>query len=190
MMMQLGFADPVLEAQSCFRAVLDAMARPGQVHDIGAALDPPAPLAPATAAVLLTLADYETPLWLDAAALAAGDWIAFHCGAPVVPAPDACAFAVALSLPKLDSLPAGTHEVPEQSATLVLQVQALDRGAGYRLFGPGLRQPAPLRVDGLPRDFSGLWQRNHARFPCGIDLILCAGSRLAALPRSVTVTEG
>ena len=188
-MMQAGFADPVMEAQACFRAVLDAMARPGQVHDAGAAVTPPAPLAPATAAVLLTLVDQETPLWLDAAAAAASDWIAFHCGTRGVADPAACAFAVALSMPALARLPAGSHETPERAATLILQVRAIGRGSRYRLFGPGLREPALLQVDGLPPDFAASWQHNHAQFPCGIDVILCAGTRLAALPRSVTVTE-
>lgn len=185
-----GFAEPVLEAQACFRAVLDAMARPGRVHAVAAGLLPPAPLASATAAVLLTLVDHETPLWLDAEAAAAGDWIAFHCGAPVVADPMRCAFGVALTMPDLERLSPGTHEAPERSATLLLQVRALGRGARYCLSGPGLREPSPLEVDGLPADFAAAWTRNHARFPCGIDLILCAGTQLAALPRSVTVTEG
>ena len=96
-MLQPGFADPVAGAQACFRAVLDAMARPGRVREAGADLTPPAPLAPATAAVLLTLVDHDTPVWLDQAAAAARAWIAFHCGAPIVAAIAACSFALALS---------------------------------------------------------------------------------------------
>ena len=54
----------------------------------GERLTAPAPLDPATAAVLLTLVDNETPLWLDPAVAAARDWLAFHCGASIVDAPE------------------------------------------------------------------------------------------------------
>lgn len=183
-----AFADPVLEAQGCFRSVLDAMARPGRLHHVAPTFAPSRPLDPATAAVLLTLVDHETPLWLDTDALAAHTWIAFHCGAPLVDDPKAAAFAIASAMPELEQLRAGTHEMPEHAATLVLQVRALGQGgAAYRLMGPGLREPQLLRVDGLPADFADAWARNHARFPCGIDLILCAGTQLTALPRSVSV---
>ena len=84
-----GFTDPVRDAQSTFRAVLDAMARPGRLHHVGQNLTVPAPLDRATAAVLLTLIDNETPLWMDPAAVAARDWLAFHCGATIVEAPEA-----------------------------------------------------------------------------------------------------
>jgi len=184
-----GFADPVTDAQECFRAVLDAMARPGRIHEVGVGLMPPVPLAPASAAVLLTLVDQETPLWLDPDAEASREWIAFHCGAPLATGPEACAFALALSLPDLAVVAAGSHEAPERSATIILQVQALERGRRFRLEGPGLREPGILAVDGLPVEFAGVWQQNRARFPLGVDIILCAGTRLAALPRSVTVQE-
>ena len=49
-----GFADPVGQAQACFRAVLDAMARPGRLLAAGQGVTPPAPLDPATGAVVLT----------------------------------------------------------------------------------------------------------------------------------------
>lgn len=184
-----GFSDPVTDAQGCFRAVLDAMARPGRIHEVGVGLTPPVPLAPASAAVLLTLVDHETPLWLDPDATASREWIAFHCGAPLATGPEACAFALALSLPDMAVLPAGSHEAPERSATMILQVRAFESGRRFRLEGPGLREPTVLAIDGPPDDFVGVWDQNRARFPLGIDVILCAGTRLAALPRSVTVRE-
>src|SRR6185437_12731453 len=90
-----GFAEPVMDAQRSFRAVLDAMARPGTIRRVGGVI-PPAPLDAATAAVLLTLADNETPIWLDQAAARCRDWLAFHCAA-VFTEPGAATFAVALS---------------------------------------------------------------------------------------------
>jgi alpha-D-ribose 1-methylphosphonate 5-triphosphate synthase subunit PhnH len=185
-----GFAEPVANAQASFRAVLDAMARPGRIHEVGVGLTPPAPLAPASAAVLLTLVDHDTPLWLDPDAAASLDWIAFHCGAPIAAVPKACAFALALSLPDLMTLPPGSHEAPESSATVILQVRAFESGRRFRLDGPGLHAPTVLAVDGLPADFVCVWQQNRALFPRGVDMVLCAGTLLAALPRSVTVQEG
>ena len=85
--LEAGFADPVHDAQTCFRAVLDAMSHPGRIARIaGAAVC--APFDPAACAVLLTLVDHETPLWLDPDAERARKWIEFHCGAPIVAAPD------------------------------------------------------------------------------------------------------
>lgn len=182
-----GFAEPVAQAQACFRAVLDAMARPGHLAAAGEELAAPAPLDPATAAVVLTLVDHDTKLWLDAPAQGARDWIAFHCGAGFTDRPGEAAFALALRLPDLARLAQGTHEQPETSATLILQVDSLRDGPRYRLRGPGLRTTGTLAVNGLPADFVTIWQQNRGLFPLGIDLVLCAGTTLAALPRSVTV---
>jgi alpha-D-ribose 1-methylphosphonate 5-triphosphate synthase subunit PhnH len=184
-----GFADPVTDAQRCFRAVLDAMARPGQVHRIGR-LDAPPPLGSALAAVLLTLVDQETPLWIDPLFAPARPWIAFHCGAPLVEEPARASFALVADDTALALFCPGTHEAPETAATILLAVAALGEGPSWRLSGPGLRRPALLRVAGLGERFAEAWARNHGLFPCGIDLLLCADDMLAALPRSVTVEEG
>lgn len=187
MTLSAGFVDPVSGAQSCFRSVLDAMARPGRIHAVTGVLAP-APLCDAAAAVLLTLADHETPLWLDSDAEMARDWIMFHTGAAIVPA-DRSTFGVALTFPDFAGFPNGTDEMPETSATIILQVDSLEAGQRFVLEGPGLREPAILAVTGLPSDFAAIWQRNHALFPRGIDLILCSGGRLTALPRSVSVKD-
>ncbi len=188
MSLEAGFADPGTDAQRCFRAVLDAMAHPGKIAFV-AGVTAPFPLGTAAAAAVLTLVDHETPLWLDPDALAARQWIEFHCGTSVVTDPAACAFGLGLSLPALDRFSAGTHESPETSATIVCQVQAFGTGTSYRLSGPGLREPEILTVKGLPRDFVSIWRRNHALFPRGIDLILCVAEQLTALPRTVAIEE-
>jgi alpha-D-ribose 1-methylphosphonate 5-triphosphate synthase subunit PhnH len=184
-----GFGDPVGDAQATFRAVLDAMARPGKLHQVGAGLAAPAPLDNATAAVLLTLIDNETPLWVDPVADAARAWLAFHCGAAITDVVGEAAFAVALALPELTALSSGSDEAPEDSATLILQVRALGSGARYRLAGPGLREASILAVDELPGNLVAAWRQNHALSPRGVDVILCSGTTLTALPRSVTIEE-
>ena len=40
-----GFANPVLDAHRVFRAAMMALARPGTVHRLGCALQPPQPLS-------------------------------------------------------------------------------------------------------------------------------------------------
>lgn len=185
-----GFADPVLDAQSCFRAVLDAMSRPGRIVTAGAGLRAPAPLMPAAAAVLLTLADADTPLWHDAGD-AAARWIAFHCGAPVARMTGGAAIALATdTLPALRGFQAGTEEEPQRGATVIAQVSSLDDAGGWALSGPGIEHQHRLAVAGLPDDFLAQWETNRAGFPCGVDVILCCGDRLAALPRTVRIVRG
>jgi alpha-D-ribose 1-methylphosphonate 5-triphosphate synthase subunit PhnH len=184
-----GFAEPVGDAQTTFRAVLDAMARPGTLHQAGASLMPPEPLDRATAAVLLTLVDNETPLWIDDIASDARAWLAFHCGAAITEEQADAEFALALALPELTAFSSGTDEAPERSVTLIVQVTALGKGTHYRLAGPGLREPVVLAVAGLPSNFTQVWQQNHALFPRGVDVLLCADTTLAALPRSVSIVE-
>lgn len=186
MVLQPGFADPVRDSQAVFRAVMDAMARPGRVHRVGGPLTPPAPLARATAAVLLTLVDGETPLWLDERAAAAWEWVSFHCGAPQAEAA-AAQFGVALGPVALEQFAIGSDEEPEGSATVILQVAGFGGGETLRLSGPGLAAKGALTVDGLPDGFRTFWRVNQRLFPRGIDVVLCAGDEMAALPRTVDI---
>jgi alpha-D-ribose 1-methylphosphonate 5-triphosphate synthase subunit PhnH len=72
---------------------------------------------------------------------------------------------------------------------VILQVARFAEGRGYRLSGPGLAAPVRLNVAGLPADFVARWAANHALFPRGVDLLLCDGGDVAALPRSVAISE-
>lgn len=85
--MPAGFADKVFSAQSTFRSIMDAMARPGTVQRVVAAVGVPAPMMRATASIALTLFDHDTPIWLDSRMSETPDvtkWLRFHTSAPVV----------------------------------------------------------------------------------------------------------
>lgn len=184
-----GLADPVLESQAVFRAVLDAMSHPGTIVDLAMTLSPPPPLDVATAAVALTLADYETALWLDdgAAGPAVADYLRFHCGCPLTRRCEEALFAIVATpaaMPPLESFQAGSDDYPDRSTTLIIQLPALGGGEAWRLRGPGIQEIATFSPAGLPSPFRSWVRENHALFPRGVDLILTSGSSLAALPRS------
>lgn len=187
--MKPAFTDPVFGAQDAFRALMDAMSRPGRIQRCDVLPDLPAALAPAAAAALLALADAETPVWTDATG-EAREWIAFHTGAPFVADAARAQFLLATgAMPKLAALDAGSDETPQDSATLILQLEALAEDAGWRLTGPGIEQEHRLQATGLPADFPAQWAANRKGFPTGVDVVLCAGTRLAALPRSTRIEE-
>ena len=183
-----GFADPVADAQTAFRAVLSALSRPGSIHSVASGLTPPPPLNQAAAAVLLALVDGDTSLFSSFPT--AQGWVRFHCGINPLDDPAAAGFVLADALPDLATLQNGSDEAPEDAATVILQLPSLTDGPTRILQGPGLQATATIRAAGLPVDFVERWAANHALFPRGIDLILCAGDQLLALPRSVTVKGG
>jgi len=185
-----GFTDKVLSAQSTFRLVMDAMAHPGSVYRIAAAVEAPRPLMRASAALALTLCDHDTPIWLDRPMSEAPDlanWLKFHSGAPIVTDPSAASFALIAdsnALPELDSFSFGSAEYPDRSTTLILQVESLTQGQRYELRGPGINGTVVLRAAIEPKDLFGRLAVNAASFPRGIDVVLIAGGEIVAIPRT------
>ncbi|MGR3484985.1 MAG: phosphonate C-P lyase system protein PhnH [Paracoccaceae bacterium] len=173
-----GFADPARDGARAFRAILDAMARPGRIVTLSGAAAPG--LSIAASAALLTLADADTPVHLTVGD--AAPWLSFHCGAPRADKAG-CAFAVGPwdALAPLDPYPVGTPDYPDRSATLIVEMAALS-AQGPVLTGPGIDGTARLS---LPDP--DVLRANAARFPLGLDLILCASDRLACLPRSTRI---
>lgn len=190
--MRAGFADPVFDSQRVFRGVLDAMSEPGRVITLGASPLAPGPLHPATVAIALALIDFETPVWLDAAAATTEVMahLRFHCGCPIVDGPARARFAIiadAAAMPELGAFDGGTDEYPDRSATLIVQADRLKAGTGHRLTGPGIATEARLDAQGLPERLWEALRANHGRFPRGVDMLLTAGASLAALPRTTWV---
>ena len=185
-----GLADPVHDSQKVFRALLEAMARPGRPVQLAEGLDPPFPLDPATAAAVLTLCDHDTPLWVDwiADTPPVRAYVSFHCGCPLVERSQQAAFGLvsdAENMPRLGLFAQGLDKYPDRSATLVLQVPSLSEGPAVQLSGPGIDGRETLRAAGLPDWFWNDWRLNAAQFPLGVDLIVTSGTALVGLPRSI-----
>ncbi|TRC83947.1 phosphonate C-P lyase system protein PhnH [Mesorhizobium sp. WSM4303] len=188
-----GFADPVFNAQTVFRAVMDAMARPGSVQPLAAFARPPAPLSATAGAIALSLCDHDTPLWLDPALqapAAAKSWLGFHAGAPLANTPADAHFALIANpaeMAALDGFSQGTQDYPDRSTTLILQVSDLTSGNPLLLEGPGIETTATIAPAQMPRHFVEQWKQNSQRFPRGVDIILAARDGIACLPRTTRI---
>ena len=145
------------------------------------------PLSVAAGTLILTLCDPETGLHLAGAhdTKDVRDWVAFHTGAPIVPA-EAATFALGTwkALSPISRFPVGTAEYPDRSATLIVERAELG-AAGATLQGPGIRETATLDLPEV-----AAFAANHRLYPLGLDFFFTAGSRVAALPRSTAVMEG
>ncbi|TIX21754.1 phosphonate C-P lyase system protein PhnH [Mesorhizobium sp.] len=188
-----GFVDPVFDAQTVFRAVMDAMARPGSVQPLPAFARPPAPLSATAGAIALALCDNDTPLWLDPAlqaSTAIKSWLGFHTGVPLANTPADAHFALIATpaeMMALDGFSQGTQDYPDRSTTLILQVGDLVSGSPLLLEGPGIETSATIAPAQMPRHFVEQWKQNTKRFPRGVDIILATADGIACLPRSTRI---
>lgn len=187
-----GFDDPVQQSQQAFRALLDAMARPGRVTTLETETGHPDGLSPALAAALLTLADLDTPVWLGPGfdTDVVRTWLRFHSGAPLAAKPEQAVLALldAAQMPALETFSFGTDEAPERGATLLIQVPSLGGSSAMTWRGPGIKESIAMPFCGLDQS---VWQQRAAlaiEFPRGIDLYLGCGRDLVALPRSTAIS--
>ena len=190
-----GFADPIFDAQATFRALQDALARPGSIHSLsrrGIATQGGIPVS--AIATLLTLADYSTPVWLKGGCNhPAAPWLAFHTGAGVIDVPSKAQFALidgGETEPLLNGFAAGDDLYPDRSATVLVECRDFTSGPSVRLSGPGILDSAIIAPSGLR---SGFWEEMHtnaAIFPRGVDVILVCGADIIGLPRTTRIEAG
>ncbi|CFQ39458.1 phosphonate C-P lyase system protein PhnH [Yersinia bercovieri] len=184
------FDHPVDDAQHTFRRLLKALSEPGVL----VALPPLSgwqPLNPATTSLLLTLADQETPLYLDAALSSAEVQhnLRFHTGAPLTASSATSSFALfgeAVTAEQLASCPAGDELSPEDATTVVIQTGSLHHGIALRLRGPGIEHSRMVAPQ-LPAAVLNYLLNRPAAFPAGIDFLFTCGESLMAIPRTTHV---
>jgi alpha-D-ribose 1-methylphosphonate 5-triphosphate synthase subunit PhnH len=190
-MTELSQALDSVQSAQAFRSILQAMSKPG--HAVNLAADPTAKsgLLPTTSVLIQTLCDFQTPIWLhhELAQDSTIRSIKFHTGAPLTSNPAEAAFAVLSAtqkLPPLSAFAQGTHEYPDRSTTLIIEVEGFTP-QGVALTGPGLKDVSHFGVQGLDVDF---WQQliaNNRQYPLGVDVIFASPTQIACCPRSTTI---
>lgn len=194
-MIAQGFADPVLSGQKTFRALMDAMARPGSIQIIDGIKTAPEALGPTMSAVALSLVDHETTIHLDRRLGDDADvraFLAFHTSAPRTSECANADFALVsdgLAMPDLAAFKAGTNAYPDRSTTLLIGISGFHSGRRYILSGPGIDGIATVSLDGARADLAEQLSANRQLFPCGVDVIFCAAGEIMALPRSTRISE-
>ncbi|MFN0264521.1 phosphonate C-P lyase system protein PhnH [Tepidamorphus sp. 3E244] len=191
---QRGFADPVHDANAAFRAIMDAMARPGTKQVLSSPAHVPDALHDAAASVLLSLTDFDTTVFLEPALRndpALKEFIAFNCGAPLTVQADLADFAFAgygAALPDVSAFAQGTAEYPDRSTTLVLALPEGDEsGAAVILRGPGIKGHRALQLPGIDDGFWKSLIANRRGYPLGVDVIFTRGREITCLPRSTRI---
>jgi len=182
-----GLTDPVGQAAQVFRVLLSAMAQPARACDIDLGLACVGRAHPASLAILLTLADTDTPVCLvGSAEVELGSFLRFHCGCPLAAHPQNAALGL-ISEPLLAcrafEFPIGTDEYPDTSATVILEVSSLVAGPRQTIKGPGIRSSVEF-APAVHAEFWSAWYTNTQLYPCGIDIIFTCANQIAALPRS------
>ncbi len=195
-----GFGNEALGSQAVFRHALEALSHPGRLVDVVHDATVPAPGHAASAALLLAMLDSDCTLWLSPK-LGASDtalWLHFHTGCQIVTDVSQAQFlwiALGDATPALTALAQGTDAYPDQSATCVIDVMALNDARAsnpdWTLRGPGIQTQQQVGVQGLDAGFVAQWTANQTRFPSGVDVFLATPHQLMGLPRTTFIsTDG
>jgi alpha-D-ribose 1-methylphosphonate 5-triphosphate synthase subunit PhnH len=168
--------------QQNYRVLLEAMARPGSVQTLQGLDESPGALV----AVLATLLDASVSLCDSDGLLSDNDRSLLQTGQAE---PEQADYLLCSGQreprfePKLGTLPS-----PEQSATLLIRVAALDAGdLRLVLNGPGIKGGRKCSIGGLNPRWLARREDWVCGFPLGVDMILVDEKRVLALPRTTRV---
>ena len=181
---------PAQEEQATFRALLDAMARPGTIHSL-----PPRRVEDGkwggALLVLQALLDHEVTFHVLNEESLTHEQLLRRTGARSAPLAQAD-FVLAsgdAAIAAVEDAREGGFEEPERSATVALLADSLGIGGlTLTLSGPGIQSTAVLSLDGLPVAAFEVLRGRTVTFPQGVDVILVdPAGHVAAIPRSTRI---
>lgn len=181
-MRALGF-DPVADTQQTFRAMVDAMSRPGTIHTV--------PAGPADHAVVITLVDNEVTFHTADESLSSALAAANRLTAAPIDEADIIHLGNQRAV-SLDDANQGTLKEPSDGATVIYRVEAIHETArsddtNIKVCGPGVPDRRVIGVDGIPSDVLRTIADVNTAFPRGLDVVIAAEETVTAIPRSTTL---
>ena len=187
--LEAGFTEPVFGSQNAFRALMQALAFPGELTAMPDEHGAPAGWPRALAGAALTLLDADTAVWLDGAARSRGAeaFLKFHTGCRIAEAPNNTDFAIILDpgAAPFDQFKIGEDAFPDRSATLLIAIPSLEGGQALCLTGPGIKTTRDIAPAGDLAPFWQAWPRNHSLYPLGYDAFFFTDGAVLGLPRGV-----
>ncbi|MCV7410355.1 hypothetical protein AWC05_21145 [Mycobacterium florentinum] len=179
------------DSQQIFRAVLEALARPGTPMPLPS--EPLRLLAPAITPIM-ALADSTTGVCvLERPGEHWADKIATATAAPIWPAEMARLVAAVrpVSADEVRGFTRGSAEAPQDAALVSFAVRDVEGGPRrWTLTGPGVRDTTTIAPQGMTVGFVAARAGVVAAYPGGIDVLLVTDDgRIVGLPRTTTITE-
>lgn len=195
--------DEVFDAQAHYRLLLDAMARPGKVNFLPTLeLTPPAGIHQASVLVAFALLNADTCFAVVGHdPISVGEYLLLNTSARSVTTAEADFVFVQgrrATAEDLSNLKPGSLSYPEESATLVVDVDEISSepvpdALILELRGPGVDGRRKIYIRGLDPSILYALEEQNLEFPLGIDAIFTdAGQRFFCIPRSsrMSITHG
>lgn len=178
--------------QQTFRALLNAMARPGVIgnvplHDIGGDFA-------AALSVIESLVDHEVTFAVLPERADIIDAVLRQTGSRVAALEDA-AYVLCESgslAGVLDAAKDGTLEFPDRGATIVCRVESIAESAAGALVlsGPGIKDTATVRIEGFSPEAQALLADRNSHPPLGLDVVfVTADGRVTCINRNTKLKE-
>ena len=178
-----------------FRAILDAMARPGKICTLPILIDECEPAFATSLTILLALGDHLTSIYLAEEFRRAEieKQLRFHTGSQLMQEQGRADFAVLNASGAdigLDLWKRGDPEYPDQSATLIIQSTSLSQGDPVQFSGPGVQSEISVRIANIMPSFWKARAEVNAIAPLGLDLLFVSPHAILGCPRSTRITVG
>ncbi len=186
--------DEVFDAQEQFRLLLDSMARPGKINSMpDMDIIPPAGLNKASAMIAFALLNTDVSFYAEGEGSdAIESYIALNTTAAQVGVGEAdFVFINGLyDAGIIFDAKTGTLPYPEESATFVIDVDAITEDAGdseliLTLKGPGIETTKQVYINGINPGILKAVREQNMEFPLGVDLMLTdKNNNILCIPRS------
>lgn len=191
--------DRVHDTQEIFRMTLDCMAKPGTISELSSIVEPLSErvgCSPAMFSQAITLLDGEVSFHIvgenSARVEAYFSSLTFSKEIPLSEAnyvfilKDTAPEKIQEVFRKVDK---GTLENPDQSATILLEVERLSTDKQLAFTGPGIQENVYVEIEGHEHWLVARAEKNR-EYPLGVDLILMdSNSKLMCIPRTTRIEK-